>query len=263
MLRAGAKFARAAAQILLPPACVACHRALGPARLRVDVPLTCLCEECGELLRPIDLEKACPRCCGYAAPGSTPGKCPDCEPLGDWFAEARSAFPYQSPAGEIVRNLKYRRSPFLADWLVRLSLPAVGDWLAQRGRDCQLVPVPMARLRWLSRGYNQAEEIARAMTEALPMRIAHSTVLQRIRRRKPQARFASRAERLANLADVYRVPQPENIHGREFLLVDDVMTTGATMAAAARALREAGAAQVFAFAPVRAHLADDSVGDEC
>jgi ComF family protein len=105
-----------------------------------------------------------------------------------------------------------------------------------------LVPVPLSRKRRRARGYNQAELIARAVARetGIPLRLR---ILKRTRERPPQAGLSKSARR-KNVAGVYRAELPASLRGEVLLLVDDVLTTGATADAASRALLAAGAGAV-------------------
>lgn len=248
---------------LLPPACAACAAPLGPRHPQLEEPRSILCDECLSILATLSLEDRCQHCGAsphHVVTGRTrPGRCTDCTDLPDSFTEALSVFPYQGPGGMIVRRLKYQRAPYLADWLLHLALPHAEPWLREKLNDAQVLPMPMNAWRELRRGYNQAEMIALALARHFKAPLCEEGALRRVRHAKPQARFDTRAERTENLRGAYRVTAPGAVRGGRFLLVDDVMTTGATMACAAEALMEAGAAKVFAFTPVRARLGEDAV----
>lgn len=115
----------------------------------------------------------------------------------------------------------------------------------------------MPLTRHLFRGYNQAEEIARALATRLQRPILQNGILLRHATGAPQARHRSRQERHENLAGAYTLKQPDKIRGLRILLVDDVMTTGATVSHAATALLTAGAREINVFTPVRARLGED------
>lgn len=255
---------RTAEQVLrfvFPPACIACGAGLGSMFVSAEEPYGGLCDDCRSILRPLDQGEACPRC-GISpvrrGDGKLPaGVCGDCRALPDSFVQARSSFPYQSPAGRIVRNLKYHRAPHLAEWLIGLSVEPLQDWFAGLPGDLLVVAVPMAWRRELKRGYNQAGEIARALSIHRGYSLLSANAFLRPRHTKPQARYGSREERLQNLEAAFFVKRPQSIEGRALLLVDDVMTTGTTMALAAKALREAGAGDVYLFSPVRARFQQD------
>jgi ComF family protein len=145
-----------------------------------------------------------------------------------------------------VRHLKYRQERYLVAALAQLLL----DCLAARPLAVDaLVPVPLdaRRARW--RGFNQstllAAEVARALDRPLLDR-----VLQRQRPTRPQVGLSAR-ERRANVRDAFACTDRTAVAGRRLLLVDDVMTTGATLEACATALDGAGAAAVYGLVVAR------------
>jgi ComF family protein len=152
---------------------------------------------------------------------------------------------------EAIHALKFGKRPLLATPLGRLLAEAGARALPVPPPDWAegLVPVPLHPARLAERGFNQAELLAtpcgaRWRVPVLPR------ALTRARATLPQTDLDPTARRL-NVRDAFRVPRPATILGRRLLLVDDVHTTGATVAAAAQALREAGAAAVGVLALAR------------
>jgi ComF family protein len=160
--------------------------------------------------------------------------------------------PYEGRLREIIRCFKYGDRPELAGPLAdRLAarLAAPGGALA----DVDLiVPVPLHwRRRW-SRGFNQSERLARRLARASGCP-AMAGAIVRTRHTPPQT-GASRRRRLANVRGAFRARRGagrDRLEGAGVLLLDDVVTTGATLRAAARALKEAGAARVHGAALAR------------
>jgi ComF family protein len=105
-----------------------------------------------------------------------------------------------------------------------------------------VVPVPLSRRRWRERGFNQAERIAKVVGRHAGLRV-HTRLLVKKRDSPPQAGLTA-ASRRRNVTGSYRASIPAALEGRELLLVDDVLTTGATADAAAKALLRAGASAV-------------------
>jgi ComF family protein len=155
-------------------------------------------------------------------------------------ARAVCAFD-EGPARQLVHRLKYGD---------RLDLAAaLGRWMARAGTDLLedadlLVPVPLHRRRIASRRYNQAAVLARIVSEASGVPCALQG-LSRVKSTPPQVGL-SRLQRAANVQGAFQVPEEAMpfIRQRRVVLVDDVLTSGATTNAAARALRRAGAADV-------------------
>ena len=102
--------------------------------------------------------------------------------------------------------------------------------------------VPVAPLRRLKRGYDQVELLAKAVGTELS--VTPTKTLRKIRNTPPQSRIRDAAHRRANVLGAYRAFQPEAIRGKRILLLDDILTTGATAGEAARVLLTAGASEV-------------------
>ena len=208
-------------ELLMPPACAGCGRA-------------------GSLL--------CPACRSRLIAPSNPKDrffAPDAGiVVGDALLLATAAFAYEGPMRRALAALKYTGASRMAPILAKESAPRLATLLTITGQ-ATLVPVPLHRERLRSRGYNQAELLARtlAKTANLPMR----TVLERVRQTTKQHRL-NRSARLHNLRGAFAAVEsvPAAV-----ILVDDIITTTATLEAGASVLREAGAQNVYGFAIAR------------
>ncbi len=190
-----------------------------------------------------------PRClsCGHPFEGILEGDraCPHCLDLRPAFGRAVCAFRARGSARRIVHRIKYERCPFLAD---DLAAAAVEDEVFRRHlAGSVLVPVPLHAARRRDRGYNQAERIAERLASLIPgcraealLRKQHETV--------SQTRLG-RQERRKNVAGAFAVAQGRSVDpATRYVVIDDVLTTGATLHACAIALRQAGAELVDAAA---------------
>jgi ComF family protein len=204
-------------------------------------PVCAACEARFRLPQP-----RCGRCAGVVAPGvATCGACLRQPPPLD---ACLAAVPYAYPWSELVWRFKFREQPGWATSLAALvrATPGVPALL----EATQLVvPVPLARERLAERGFNQALELARGLA---PERTA-ANLLLRLRLTQPQASLAKK-DRQANVAGAFAVDplRVAEVQGRHVLLVDDVMTSGASLHACALALRAAGASWVGAVVLARA-----------
>jgi len=191
----------------------------------------------------------CDRCgCPIEAGDLPPGwRCGDCLKVDSAFAQARALGPYRGTLAEAVRLLKYGDRPGLARALVgRIDLGSAPPDLW----DVDIVlPVPLHGRRLRLRGYNQSAHLALALARRLG-RPAPEGVLERTRPTRPQVGL-KRPERAANVRGAFRVALGGLVAGRRVLLVDDVITTGATITACAKALRAAKAARVTVWAAAR------------
>lgn len=146
-----------------------------------------------------------------------------------------AAWVYDERAALIVQALKYGERPDLA----RALAGELARALPPASRPDLVLPVPLHPARRRERGYNQAELLAQALSGALGVACIEG-VLERVRATRPQARLGPRSRR-DNVAGAFRVRRPEWLKERNIVLVDDVITTGATFEAALDALRAAGA----------------------
>jgi ComF family protein len=240
-LRTAASWGNRALYLLLPPACAACRGPL-PSRSGTSAAAPRICPNCLARLR----EPPHPRCKRCGAPRGTglpeDRPCNECRDWPDALVAAASATVLASPSDELVHALKYGGWPGLAaDLGARMArlLPS----LAPRGEEALVVPVPTTPGRLRVRGYNQA----RLLAEEVAHRSGMTLVDALERRDGGRSQVALHPdERRANVEGAFSVrPEARSlIRNASLILVDDVLTTGATASAAARSLGEGGAAAI-------------------
>lgn len=207
-----------------------------------------VCRECLEKPTALSAEYFCVQCrspFASSAPLDEQGRCGLCRRGARGFDAAYSFAFYEDTLRELIHVFKYGRVQTLARPLGRLL------WLALPRDEAFDVIVPMPlhwRKRW-QRGFNQSELLARQIGKRahLPVR----TALRRVRYTGAQAGLTS-AKRRLNVSGAFNAKASANLAGKRILLIDDVMTTGATAASAARALKRAGARHVTLLTLARA-----------
>lgn len=188
--------------------------------------------------------------CGLPYDGDMvhPFHCGNCAEVEFGFRFARSAVTANAMMLDVIHRYKYNRAlwfePFLGDLLARQAKPA----LAGEPWDL-IVPVPLHPLKIRQREFNQAERLARCLGRALGLPV-NGRVVRRVQYTETQTRL-SRSQRAANVGGAFAPRPGKDLHGQKVILVDDVMTTGATTSACARALRKAGAGDVCVWTVAR------------
>jgi ComF family protein len=240
-------------QLVLPAHCAACGRPSDPlARLP-------LCDGCGRAMARLMEMPHCPRCGRGAGPYTFDlGGCAACRKESLRYDAVVRVGSYQEPLRSLILRYKYQR---------RMELGTImGRWLAERLAAAPwadlvqvIVPVPLHWSRRFSRGFNQAEGLARELaTSDLPAggtgrRVAARRML-RVRPTPHQTRLSAK-DRAENVRGAFQVRgRSGDVRGKHILLVDDVITSGSTAGECARTLRRAGAAAVYvAVAAVAGH----------
>lgn len=159
------------------------------------------------------------------------------------FAATWLYFRQGEKVRKLLHRIKYKNGYLLAETVGRLYGEALALYPVWKNVD-GIVPVPMHRRKLRVRGYNQAEAIARGISDALGVPVFPDLVIKRKHTRSQTTK--SRELRMENTRSVFVVVSQEVVKGKSWLLVDDVITTGATLAELARILQEAGARQILA-----------------
>jgi ComF family protein len=227
----------------------------------LNVVFPIVCTGCGKDLPADDRYRLCPDC--FAALPLIDGLvCATCgKPLPDGgehcfacrkgaprhFVFARSAGEYRGLLRTLLHAFKFQNKDYLDGILGRLLAYAVHKYAMEGTVEC-IVPVPMHPLKRFFRGYNQAELLARRLSEYLGKPVLNALQRKRMTRRQY---LLSRAERSINLKDAFTARDAALLKSRRVILVDDICTTCATMEECSRSLKKAGALAVYGFTIAR------------
>jgi ComF family protein len=238
--------AEAALTFIYPDVCQYCHEE------RATREEGYVCARCWRQVRFI-VPPLCERC-GLPFEGEITDafKCGNCREMDLHFSRARSCVAAQGMVLEIIHRWKYSRElwfePFLAGLFLRETVPA----LRAEPRDL-IVPVPLHRQKQAEREFNQAEHLARHLGAATNLPV-NCKLVRRVGPTHTQT-LLSRAERTRNVSRAFAAgPAPDGARGKRIVLVDDVLTTGATTSACARVLKASGAADVCVWTLARGLL---------
>jgi ComF family protein len=231
--------------LVYPEVCLLCSASISRRR-------DCgICDSCWN--KAIALRIVPPRCscCGlpfqnFAAESES--LCGDCIQQLPPYAGARSFGHYTSELSGLIQGLKFRSRRNLVVLLMPLLADTFFDSWKREDFDF-ITPVPLHPKRKCERGYNQSELLARSLAGRIA--VPCNNVLIRVRSTAPQVGLTN-SQRLENMRNAFRCIAPAQILKRRVLLIDDVMTTGATAASAARALLEGGAWRVSVLTVARA-----------
>jgi ComF family protein len=243
MLQAAGSFL---VRLLWPERCAACQAWAAEGQV--------FCAACDVTVVP--LEDACPGCAAaQRAQRSSTGLCRACQARPFPFRQALASVEYGGAVADALVRFKHGPQPAAARSLARLVVPLL-DWGTFHGVDAVL-PVPLHPRRLRARGFNQALELVREASAhraaRLPVRRLPILASALVRHRDtPSLGREAPAVRRSRVHQAFSVSDPAAIRGRRVLVVDDVLTSGATLAECARALLEAGADEVLVAALARA-----------
>jgi len=225
-----------AVDLLFPAACLACNAELDQLPSRIG-----FCDDCREEMSRSE-GPVCRRCAARvpAIPGDV-SECARCRENKLWFDQALALGNYEGLLREQVLRMKTDRSERLAKALGRLMAARLGDVLAELQLDA-VVPVPMHAWRRLARGTNPPAALAAALGRELGLP-TFPKLLYRWRNTQPQVGLSQPA-RFQNIRNEMRVRASYDLAAPRVLLVDDILTTGATCSEATRMLKRAGTAHV-------------------
>lgn len=234
------KVPKSISYLLFPPLCIHCQ-------LSLDDGSPVFCHTCLQQLELINPDQRCPYCFSFDFDPSIESCCRDCRNKNHSLHRMASAFDYEGPAATLIKQMKYHGQTYLAEGagaflvaqFVRLNWPLPD----------LIIPMPMATLRRIERGFNQSQLLADEVA-----RILDRPLLDILRRKSGDFSQAglNYDQRLQLRDDAFRVKTKENLKDKIILLIDDVMTTGSTLTRCGDAIMAHYPAQVYGLTVCRA-----------
>lgn len=176
-------------------------------------------------------------------------ECAKCRDKKPWFNQARSLGTYESVLKRLIQHFKYNNQPGIMEEISPL-LEKYFNETKESYKDLHVLPIPLHLRKIKERGFDQSYLIARGVAELLDLPMVDHW-MTRIKETVPQASL-KRSEREENVRNAFQIEKPEEVDGKDILLVDDVFTTGMTSNEAARMLKKSKAGRVLVFTLARA-----------
>ena len=231
--------------LIYPEACFVCA---SPTDRRQDCGL---CDDCWRKVLELHIiDPICPFC-GLPLHGLAPGStsiCLECMQKTPPYSGARSFGYYSMEIRQLIHELKFNGRRNLVELMAPLLARTLFDSWRREDFDF-ITAVPLHPTRWRMRGFNQAELMARSLASMVG--IPEIKALRRVTDTRPQIGLSD-TQRQENVCNAFRCAHPEKVTGKRILLIDDVMTTGATAAWASQALLDVGAEKVAVLTAARA-----------
>ena len=229
-----------AANLQAPQRCVLCHDLAKQLYL---------CADCALLMARLQIgNEACPLC---AKPSLQAAVCGECQQHPPYFERLWASYYLDWPLHSVIAEFKYQQqwshSRALAAWMDAAPPP----WLQTVALDGVLA-MPLSRVRLLERGYNQAAVLAQGLASLSSLICTPSNSIAVERQHRPPQSTLKHAQRMQNIRHVFQIK--DDVNKRNLLLIDDVVTTSATLNELARTLKTAGAATVSCWVLARARM---------
>ena len=224
--------------IIFPKTCLVCHRPLKDSNISNFLCLDCwrsikknappLCTICGRQIRGVQVYKSV---------------CPACQRQQFSFDRAFSPCVYEGVARELIHKFKYQNRDYLSQILSKIIIDFIRQYRITLIFFDLVMPIPLHKTRLKEREFNQAELLAHQIAREFSLPVSASN-LWRKKYRKPQVELKEEKRR-ENIKGCFGLRNPAEVKGKNIILVDDVLTTGATCSEAASVLKAAGALSVW------------------
>ncbi len=200
-----------------------------------------LCNECGRELVFIDDNK-CSKCGKPLELGYSPNICPDCKQNHHYFEKAVAPLEYIGLTKKAIYKYKYNKKSYMYKLFGKLIVRALKDSDIIHNVDL-VVPIPLYRKKKLDRGFNQAELLTKYIAKELNFKMSNNNLV-RIRRTSTQNKLSKLARR-KNVLNAFKIRNEEAFEKKRILLIDDILTTGATVDECSKLILRSGAQKVY------------------
>ncbi len=225
--------------LIFPPNCLLCKNFI-PISPH-DFPV---CPRCQNLIKS-NRPPFCQRCSRPLSRLSAGLFCTICQKKNPAFDAAWAACLFNESLRELIHYFKYEQRTALTSYFSHHILNFMTAYCTERIAAIDyLIPIPLHPARFRERGYNQALLLAQTIAQTLHIPLSKNNLI-RVRYTDPQTELGLK-DRWTNIQDAFRIKRPAELKGKNILLIDDLLTTGATVSEAAQVLKQAGAQGVYA-----------------
>ncbi len=222
--------------LVYPPICIQCR-----SSLIIDRPYSGLCPECVRRI-PLNGPPFCVKCSRHMTGAYPAPLCRTCRDHSPAFDFAFGACQYTPALRGLLHQFKFHQKTYLRHALARRMLNFIESHNLDIGQFDAVIPIPLAPARLRERGYNQSLLLAERIACHFDKPLWHKTLLKG--RMTPPQSGLGRKERFTNVRGAFRINPSKGFSGANILIIDDLLTTGATAAAAAHTVKTAGAGTV-------------------
>ncbi|VAX35904.1 Competence protein F homolog, phosphoribosyltransferase domain; protein YhgH required for utilization of DNA as sole source of carbon and energy [hydrothermal vent metagenome] len=222
--------------LIYPPHCLSCS-----IPLKHHTPQKKLCQPCHDSIE-FNHPPFCPKCSRYLGPLSERVRCKPCSANNPDFNFAWGACIYNKHLRNLLHIFKYQQKTSLRHVFAQSMINFIQRHNFDIAQFDIIIPIPLSWARKRERGYNQAGLLANPISKTFNIPISHK-ILKRNRYTESQTHL-SQKERWTNITDAFTIKNSSDVKGKNILLIDDLLTTGATTSEAARTLKHSGAQTV-------------------
>lgn len=231
---------RSLKEILYPRHCLLCRQTIP-----FDDQKGIVCLKCLKQISP-HIPPFCRKCGrGLSQENTAKHTCGECPNARFYFERAWAVCLYKENARELIHQFKYKNKIFLAKPLSELMIDFIRHYHLPLNHCDYLIPIPLSPAKLREREFNQAEVLAREIAGHFGIKLL-SNNLKRVRDTPAQADL-DKESRWRNISGAFGITNPDTIEGKTILLLDDILTTGATASEASRVLKNARASAVYVF----------------